>query len=671
MPAARPHATWSHKAFGLALVFAIGAAILGATGAHSANDVWGNTDVGAGRHYAAPNYRLASRFTLEHDLTLVRMSAFVLGRGTTGSQAVRAVIYSDSGGNPATIVTRSVEVNVPFDAAAGWIDFTLPQPVTISPGDYWLGLHSGPSTGDALILYAFTGSAGAQRTKSDLYSDGTATSFGSGNVQDRSMSIYAVGAGASAPVNTSPPSITGSPLEGESLSASTGEWSGTAPITFSYQWLRCGDSECVAVADDGPTYVLGAADVGSRLEVEVTAANVAGQVSARSGATATVVQSIHDGLSQIADAETGSSDPTYYASNRRLAITRAGRLLAVHGKHATGVQLAWRDPAGAWQTVSRGEVSNGLLLSGTGTGDWPASIAVAEDSSGREAAWVVWSRAAFGSNRPVQLRRLSDLDAPAGPIVGPIVTVDVPPLGAARADLAFERLPDGSSRGCIVWTRRVSDSQSEVVAAWFTDLASDAPALHDVSVVVPAGTGGRTATLVPSPAGLRLATPAGSSRMQIFGHDIDAPLTEWWSGAQGVPTGSSSRPSAVATVSGDVLVAVEANTVSNVTVVQRFTRSSVANEITLSGYSMPSIATDGLSAWLVAIRRSDGFVVSRLFAPSVGWSGSDRVEIGDEGGGGYAWPNLLRQVDGRLRLIVQGPAGSSSHSAVLAYQRVV
>jgi hypothetical protein len=534
--------------------------------------VFGRVEAGVGRHYASPNYKLASRFTLERELTVVRVSAFLSGRGSSGSQSVRAVVYSDSGGSPASLMATSQEASIPYNAAANWNDFALPQPVTLQPGDYWLGLHSGPSTGDALINYAFTSSPAAQRTKSDLYSDGPADVFGNGNAQDRSMAIYA------------------------------------AP-------------------------------------------------------------SLADGLSEVANSMTGSSDPTYYANNRRLAKTRAGRLLAVYGKHATGVQLAWRDPARSWQSRSRGEVSDGILLSGTGTGDWPASIVVAQDPSGTESAWVVWSRASFGTDRPVQFRRLSALDAPDGPIVGPIVTVDAPPLGAARADLAFEQLADGSLRGCIVWTRRVADSLSEVAAAWFTDLGSDVPVLHDFAVVVPAGGGARTATLIPTAAGLRVATPALSGHMQLFGHDTEAPLTEWWAGARGVVVGSSSRPAAVATDAGDVIVAVEADVLSNTTSVQRFTRSTVSDELNLTGYSMPSLATDGTSTWLVAVRRSDGYVISRTFAPGAGWSDSDRVEIGEEGGGGYAWPNLLRQVDGRLRLIVQGPSGATSRAAVLAYQR--
>ena len=94
------------------------------------------------------------------------------------------------------------------------------------------------------------------------------------------------------PVNTSPPIISGTPQDGQTLSASTGSWSGTQPITYGYQWQRCdsGGANCVAIAGaTGPTYLATSADVGRTLRVVVTATNSAGSAGATSAAT-TVVQ---------------------------------------------------------------------------------------------------------------------------------------------------------------------------------------------------------------------------------------------------------------------------------------------------------------------------------------------------------------------------------------------
>ena len=379
-----------------------------------------------------------------------------------------------------------------------------------------------------------------------------------------------------------------------------------------------------------------------------------------------------DGLSEVG-AGLGSSDPTFYATNRRLALTAAGRLLAIHGRHAEGVQLAWREPAGSWQVATQGAVTDGLLLGGTGTGDWPTSLAITPDQAGKEHAWVVWSGTAGSGEtaRPVQMRHLTDLDSPGGPTVGPIVTVAEPGLGNGRVDLAFERDAGGAYRGAVTWVRRTGDTATELVVTWFTDVAADVPPLT-APVVLQTSTGPRVATLAPAPSGMRLLARGPSGKLRTYSHEATAPLTSWAAGPDGLYVSSSARPSAVVLSSGETLAVAESDTANHVVSVQRFSPAGVpsAVELQLAGYAQPTVATNGTSAWLVMVRLSDGLVVSRQLG--AGWSAADRVEVGPEGGGNHAWPNALRQTDGRLRLVVRGPSGSSAnHSAVLAFQRLL
>jgi hypothetical protein len=87
------------------------------------------------------------------------------------------------------------------------------------------------------------------------------------------------------PVNTVAPAITGTATEGQTLTRTTGTWTGYAPITYATQWRRGG----VAISGaTGATYVLVSADVGSTITCTVTATNTAGSASATSAATATV-----------------------------------------------------------------------------------------------------------------------------------------------------------------------------------------------------------------------------------------------------------------------------------------------------------------------------------------------------------------------------------------------
>jgi hypothetical protein len=93
-----------------------------------------------------------------------------------------------------------------------------------------------------------------------------------------------------APVNTAPPTITGVAQVGQTLSATTGGWSGN-PTSFGFQWQRCNASgeSCVDIpgAASG-TYVVTASEVGSMIRVRVTATNAVGSTSATSAPTPTV-----------------------------------------------------------------------------------------------------------------------------------------------------------------------------------------------------------------------------------------------------------------------------------------------------------------------------------------------------------------------------------------------
>ena len=101
-----------------------------------------------------------------------------------------------------------------------------------------------------------------------------------------------VPASASAPVNASPPTISGTPQEGQALLAQPGSWSGTEPISYAYQWQRCGAvGGCgdILAATEG-TYTPTSLDVGFALRVRVTATNVVGSAEASSAQTAVVVE---------------------------------------------------------------------------------------------------------------------------------------------------------------------------------------------------------------------------------------------------------------------------------------------------------------------------------------------------------------------------------------------
>jgi hypothetical protein len=92
------------------------------------------------------------------------------------------------------------------------------------------------------------------------------------------------------PKNTTLPSITGLLKNGATLTALTGEWSGTTPMTFGYQWQLCVLKVCSNILNaTNPTFVLVLGDVGNTLRVIVTAKNAAGSVPATSAETGSIL----------------------------------------------------------------------------------------------------------------------------------------------------------------------------------------------------------------------------------------------------------------------------------------------------------------------------------------------------------------------------------------------
>jgi len=89
------------------------------------------------------------------------------------------------------------------------------------------------------------------------------------------------------PVNTAPPTVTGTEREGQTLTAGNGTWSNN-PTSFEYKWQRCtiDGTACGDIAGaTEKTYKPVQGDVGHALAVEVTAVNADGRATAASQPT--------------------------------------------------------------------------------------------------------------------------------------------------------------------------------------------------------------------------------------------------------------------------------------------------------------------------------------------------------------------------------------------------
>jgi hypothetical protein len=149
----------------------------------------------------------------------------------------------------------------------------------------------------------------------------TATNSAGTNSQNSPLTAVVKPAPANAPVNTTRPSISGSAVEGNTLTASNGSWNG-ATATYTYQWQRCDatGAGCHVITDaTSQTYSPTSLDAGNTLRVVVTAANSSG-----SGASISHQSAVIRSASSVQITLNASASVVVYGHSATLSGTVAG-----------------------------------------------------------------------------------------------------------------------------------------------------------------------------------------------------------------------------------------------------------------------------------------------------------------------------------------------------------
>lgn len=192
-----------------------------------------------------------------------------------------------------------------------------------------------------------------------------------------------------APQVVTPPSISGTAVSGQTLTASNGTWSGS-PTSFDVAWQRCNSSggSCAPLSGaTGASYTTTSGDVGSTLRVVVTASNQYGSTLAQSDATAVVQAPVTatpppavvsppqiTGTPAVGQTLTGSqgtwsNSPTSYASSWQRCDTAGQNCGAVSG--ATGSTYA----------VTTADVGSTLRVSVAASNDGGSTVATSAATS--------------------------------------------------------------------------------------------------------------------------------------------------------------------------------------------------------------------------------------------------------------------------------------------------
>jgi alpha-tubulin suppressor-like RCC1 family protein len=183
---------------------------------------------------------------------------------------------------------------------------------------------------------------------------------------------------ATKPANTVLPTISGEAKDEKTLTASTGTWTGTPTITYSYQWESCNTSgeSCTNISGaTSSTYAIAHEEVGHTIRVKVTAKNSAGEASATSAQTATVAASTP--VNSTLPAISGKAE--------------VGQLLSVGNGTWTGTPTIkytyqWESCVSKTCKAITGATESSYRVIGTQLGDALRGVVTGENAAGKASA---------------------------------------------------------------------------------------------------------------------------------------------------------------------------------------------------------------------------------------------------------------------------------------------
>ncbi|HEY2181784.1 MAG TPA: S8 family serine peptidase, partial [Solirubrobacteraceae bacterium] len=249
---------------------------------------FGKTSVGASSESFAADRKRVNRYALPSAGSVTKLSVYLSPTSTAGQQVLKGIVYADSNGAPGALLGVSEQLTFTSTSSTGWYDLNFTSPLKLAAGNYWIGVITGATANVA--GYRFDTVASSRDINANTYTAGPSNPFGAVSVESQQTSLYATY--TTGPTNTSPPTITGTAQQGQTLTEQHGSWT-NEPTGYAYQWQRCDTTgaNCVAIgAATAQTYLVASADVGHTLRVQETASNAGGAgAPASSAATSTVI----------------------------------------------------------------------------------------------------------------------------------------------------------------------------------------------------------------------------------------------------------------------------------------------------------------------------------------------------------------------------------------------
>jgi len=356
-----------------------------------------------------------------HSLTLF------VGSGTT-APLIAVGLYGNVGGRPTKLLSGGAIVAPRSEA---WNTVSI-SPVTVTAGGtYWLAALA--PGGRLALRDVASGGAPARNSASTSLSELPASWTSGAAWANSPASFYAAGTSSETggeeppakPANTTLPALKGSATEGETLTVSTGTWTGS-PTSYAYQWQDCNATggACTNIAGaTNASYALVAADVGHTIRAAVTATNAGGSAVAVSSASAVVAAPIVEEEEEVPAVPVNTSPPTITGTAVEGQTLKAGTGTWTGGP--TGYKYQWEDcdTAGEGCVSIAGATTASHKLAASDVGETLRVSVTATNAAGSAAAT---SPATEVVTAPVKEEEKEEV--PAAPVNSSLPTISGSPV---------------------------------------------------------------------------------------------------------------------------------------------------------------------------------------------------------------------------------------------------
>lgn len=290
----------------------------------SGDDQFAQIAIGSGATFTDSGHMYyADGYTFE----LTNAEQYIQIRKATSSAFVNTTFTADV----TTAEAQAYNLHEMVYLADGTLDYRVAGRSRVSRND---SAHIAASKGMTLVQSSPVALTGGISTYEYAYArpyDGTDPNVGVGSVFT--------------PVNTVAPAISGSAMEGATLSTTSGTWTSPLSLTYSYQWTRGGVDISGATS---ATYLVVPDDIGELIGVTVTATNATASASASAATVGPIAVWSPLALTGLA---------AWYDASDAATLTVAG-----------GKVSAWTDKSG-----------NGKTLTQATSGSQPSLITAAQN----------------------------------------------------------------------------------------------------------------------------------------------------------------------------------------------------------------------------------------------------------------------------------------------------